>query len=46
MSKTQTYDVIVVGAGPAGACAAALLAQKGRRVLLLEKSRFPRYHIG
>ncbi|QQS48680.1 MAG: NAD(P)/FAD-dependent oxidoreductase [Acidobacteriota bacterium] len=36
------YDVIVIGAGPAGSTAAALLARSGRRVLLLEKSRFPR----
>jgi flavin-dependent dehydrogenase len=40
------YDVIVIGAGPAGCTAAAILAEKGRRVLVLEKERFPRYHIG
>ena len=40
------YDVIVIGAGPAGCTAATLLAEKGRRVLLLEKEKFPRYHIG
>jgi menaquinone-9 beta-reductase len=38
----MTYDIIIIGAGPAGSTAAALLAQAGRRVLLLEKSRFPR----
>src|SRR6185436_10506411 len=32
--------------GPAGSTAAAILAIKGRRVLLLEKEKFPRYHIG
>jgi len=37
-----TYDVIIVGAGPAGAGAAGLLAARGRSVLLLEKGRFPR----
>lgn len=42
----DTYDVIVVGGGPAGAAAAGLLAKRGRRVLLLEKEKFPRYHIG
>jgi menaquinone-9 beta-reductase len=36
------YDVIVFGAGPAGSTVSALLARAGLRVLLLEKSRFPR----
>jgi flavin-dependent dehydrogenase len=45
ISQTH-YDVIVIGGGPAGATAAALLAEKGRRVLLLEKEKFPRYHVG
>ncbi|HXM76614.1 MAG TPA: NAD(P)-binding protein, partial [Thermoanaerobaculia bacterium] len=35
-------DAIVVGAGPAGSAAAAVLASAGRRVLMLEKDRFPR----
>jgi flavin-dependent dehydrogenase len=42
----DTYDVIVVGGGPAGATASGLLSKRGRRVLLLEKEKFPRYHIG
>jgi flavin-dependent dehydrogenase len=37
-----TYDAIVVGAGPAGSAAATVLAERGARVLLLEKDRFPR----
>jgi len=36
------YDAIVIGAGPAGSSVSTLLAQSGQRVLLLEKSRFPR----
>ncbi len=42
----DTYDAIVVGGGPAGTTAATILAQKNRRVVLLEKEKFPRYHIG
>jgi flavin-dependent dehydrogenase len=42
----QHYEAIVIGCGPAGSAAAALLAAKGRRVLVLEKEKFPRYHIG
>jgi flavin-dependent dehydrogenase len=38
--------VAVIGAGPAGSTAAALLAERGRDVLLLEKDRHPRFHIG
>src|SRR5215468_2952565 len=40
------FDVIVIGGGPAGSTAAGFLAQAGARVLLLERERFPRYHIG
>ncbi len=40
------FDAIVIGAGPAGSTAATLLADKGRRVLMLEREKFPRYHIG
>ena len=37
------YDVIVIGAGPAGSTAAKTLAEKGRKVLLVERFRMPRY---
>jgi len=39
-------DVLIIGGGPAGATAATLLAEKGRRVVMLEKDRHPRFHIG
>lgn len=39
-------DVLVIGGGPAGTTAATLVARKGYRVLLLEKSAHPRFHIG
>ena len=45
MSDTD-YDVIIAGGGPGGSTAAALLAEHGHRVLLLEKETFPRFHIG
>ncbi|MCA9556666.1 MAG: tryptophan 7-halogenase, partial [Myxococcales bacterium] len=37
---------LIIGGGPAGVSAAITLRQAGREVLLLERSRFPRYHIG
>ena len=40
------FDVIVIGGGPAGATTAGLLARAGHRVLVLDRERFPRYHIG
>jgi geranylgeranyl reductase family protein len=44
--KTGMYDVAVIGGGPAGSTAAALLARAGRRVIVFERERFPRFHIG
>jgi flavin-dependent dehydrogenase len=44
--KDCSYDAIMVGAGPAGSAAAAILAGHGHRVLVLEREKFPRYHIG
>ena len=40
------YDVIVVGGGPAGASSAALIAEHGHSVLLLERAALPRFHVG
>ena len=39
-------DVLVIGGGPAGSTMAALLAERGRRVVVVEKERHPRWHIG
>jgi flavin-dependent dehydrogenase len=41
-----SYDCIVIGGGPAGSTVSTLLAQYGHKVLLLERARFPRHHIG
>jgi flavin-dependent dehydrogenase len=47
LSDSQdSCDVLVIGGGPAGATTASMLAERGIRVVLLEKSRHPRFHIG
>ncbi len=46
LKMKMAFDAIVIGGGPAGATAGAVLAEKGRRVAVLERERFPRYHIG
>jgi flavin-dependent dehydrogenase len=40
------FDVIVIGGGPAGSTTSTLIAQRGYRVRLYERERFPRFHIG
>jgi flavin-dependent dehydrogenase len=40
------FDVIIIGCGPGGSSAATFLAREGKRVLVLEKEVFPRFHIG
>lgn len=42
----EPCDVTVIGGGPAGSTAAALLARRGYKVIALEKARHPRFHIG
>jgi flavin-dependent dehydrogenase len=42
----QQCDIAVIGGGPAGSTAATLLAQRGYKVIALEKARHPRFHIG
>ena len=46
MNTPSVFDTLIIGAGPAGCATAALLAEKGLRVLVLEREKFPRYHIG
>jgi len=43
---SKKFDAIVIGGGPAGSTCAYNLAAKGHSVLLLEKAKFPRFHIG
>ena len=42
----RTWDAAIIGGGPAGSTAATTLAQAGRRALVLEKEKFPRFHVG
>ncbi len=46
MSAENKWDVVILGAGPAGTAAATVLAERGKRALLVERERFPRYRIG
>jgi flavin-dependent dehydrogenase len=44
--STEDFDVVVIGGGPGGSATAGLLAIQGHRVLVVEREKFPRYHIG
>jgi flavin-dependent dehydrogenase len=44
--KTESADILIIGAGPAGSVAAGLLRKQGRGVLVLEREQFPRFSIG
>lgn len=47
MTRTDNqFEVLIIGGGPSGASAAAILAEHGHRVLVLEREKFPRYHVG
>ena len=45
-NQDTDVDVLVIGGGPAGSTSSSLIAEHGHRVLLLEREKFPRYHIG
>lgn len=40
------YDAIIIGGGPGGSTAGCALAQAGKKVLILEREKFPRFHVG
>lgn len=46
MSNAEVCDVVIIGAGPAGAIAASILAQKGWNTVVVEREEFPRFSIG
>jgi flavin-dependent dehydrogenase len=46
MADHRECDVVVIGGGPAGSTISSLLARSGKRTVVLEKERFPRFHIG
>ena len=46
MNRQLDADIAVIGGGPAGSAAATMLARQGWRVVLLERERFPREHVG
>src|SRR3954468_6121042 len=45
-NAAQSCDAIIIGGGPAGAATGAILAEHGHNVVILEREKFPRYHIG
>src|SRR5205809_510789 len=46
MSAPENFEILVIGAGPAGCAAASILQEHGHSVLVLEREKFPRYHVG
>jgi len=42
----MSYDAIIIGGGPGGSTAGSALARAGKKVLILERERFPRFHVG
>jgi len=46
VTETETYDVVVIGGGPSGSTVATLVADAGHKALVVERAKFPRFHIG
>src|SRR5215213_9944164 len=46
MENENHFDALIIGGGPCGAAAGAILAEHGQDVLILEREKFPRYHVG
>jgi flavin-dependent dehydrogenase len=44
--RIESVEILIIGAGPAGAVAAGLLRKQGRQVLIVEREQFPRFSIG
>ncbi len=46
MNMNSANEVLIIGGGPAGTSTAAILAEHGHKVLVIEREKFPRYHVG
>ncbi len=42
----KKFDIVIIGGGPAGSASGSLLAKQGKTVLIVEREKFPRFHIG